>query len=104
MVDPGVLDLSSDLCGISNRKFQSVMRDLVWAVYRLSCVTVSSGLIPTHRVVMGQCRVSSRYVVSDSCLSRCYCTIMRPVYQLAALMCHPRSHCLSPGGMQGRST
>ena len=30
--------------------------------------------------------------------------IMKPVYQLAALMCRPRSRCLSPGGMRGRST
>ena len=82
----------------------SDMKDSVWSVSRQSCVTVSSGLIPTHRVVMGQCRVSSRYFVSDSYLSRGDCTIMKPVYQLAALMSRPRSHCLSPGGMQGRST
>ena len=100
-----MLYLSSDLSGVSTRKFHHAdMRDSVWSVYRQSCVTVSSGLIPTHRVVTGQCRVSSRYFVSDSCLSRCYCTIMRPVYQLAALMSRPRSHCLSLGGMQGRST
>ena len=104
MVDPGMLYLSSDLSVVSTRKFASDMRGSGWSVYRQSCVTVSNGLIPTHRVATGQCRVSSRYFVSDSCLSRCYCTIMRPVYQLAALMSRPRSHCLSLGGMQGRST
>ena len=59
MVDPCIIDLSSDLRGVSNRKLLDVMRNVVWTVYRLSWVTVSSGLIPTHRVVMGLCRVSS---------------------------------------------
>ena len=104
MVDPYVSDLSSDLCGVSNRKFLDVMRNVVWTLYRISWVTVSSGLIPTHRAVMGLCRVSSLCAILDPCVGRCYCTIMKPVYQLAALMCRPRSRCLSPGGMRGRST